>query len=75
MKAVTGLFVLVHSPLVGPVIWWPVADELRRRGHGALVPVLPQSVPGEAPVWRQQAEAVARAVDGAGARYGRILVG
>jgi hypothetical protein len=33
-------FVLVHSPLVGPVTWSWVADELRRRGHYVVVPSL-----------------------------------
>lgn len=32
--------VLVHSPLVGPDTWAPVADGLRRRGHRVTVPVL-----------------------------------
>lgn len=31
--------VLVHSPLVGPLTWRPVAAELTRLGHHAVVPV------------------------------------
>jgi hypothetical protein len=31
-------FVLVHSPLVGPVTWSWVAEELRRRGRRVAVP-------------------------------------
>jgi len=31
-------FLLLHSPLIGPYSWMPVADELRRRGHRAIVP-------------------------------------
>lgn len=34
------VFVLVHSPLVGPGTWVPVARDLERRGHQALVPSL-----------------------------------
>lgn len=34
------VFVLVHSPLVGPNTWAPVARELERRGHQAVVPSL-----------------------------------
>lgn len=30
-------FVLVHSPLVGPLTWQPAADLLRARGHTAIV--------------------------------------
>jgi hypothetical protein len=31
---------LVHSPLVGPLTWSPVASELRRRGNDVAVPSL-----------------------------------
>jgi pimeloyl-ACP methyl ester carboxylesterase len=52
------IFVLIHSPLVGPTAWSPVADELARRGREALVPSL-RSVPDPAaPHWRQLSEAV-----------------
>jgi len=34
------VFVLVHSPLVGPSSWSAVARELERRGHQAVVPSL-----------------------------------
>ena len=29
-------FVLLHSPLVGPVTWRPVAERLRSAGHEAV---------------------------------------
>ncbi|SFP78089.1 Alpha/beta hydrolase family protein [Amycolatopsis arida] len=32
--------VLVHSPLVGPLIWQQVAERLRRRSHQVVVPSL-----------------------------------
>ncbi len=53
-------FVLVHSPLVGPVTWEPVAEELRRRGHGVAVPALAGCT---APYWRNH---VTRALEAAG---------
>lgn len=31
-------FLLIHSPLVGPLSWGPVAETLRGSGRGALVP-------------------------------------
>ena len=34
------VLVLVHSPLVGPFSWSPVAEVLRRRGETVLVPDL-----------------------------------
>ena len=34
------MFVLIHSPLVGPLTWTLVADELQRKGIEVVVPVL-----------------------------------
>ena len=34
-------FVLLHSPLLGPLAWQGVAAELRRRGHAADAPAWP----------------------------------
>jgi hypothetical protein len=53
---------LVHSPLVGPLTWKPVAEELRRRGVEAAVPVLEDGETAGAPSWRWHAESVARAL-------------
>jgi len=53
------LFVLVHSPLVGPATWGPVARELAARGYAAVVPSLLQVSEGEPPVWPRVAAAVA----------------
>lgn len=33
-------FALIHSPLVGPFTWQPVAESLRRRGWSVIVPHL-----------------------------------
>lgn len=55
-------FVLIHSPLVGPSTWQPVAAELRGRGYNALVPSLAEQVPADEPFWSAHADAVARAI-------------
>jgi pimeloyl-ACP methyl ester carboxylesterase len=39
-RARDPIFVLVHSPLVGPTTWLPVAHELERRGREAVIPSL-----------------------------------
>ncbi len=58
------VFVLVHSPLVGPSAWSPVARTLERRGHQAIVPSLlgpAGAPPGD---WRQSVDTVRKAVRG-----------
>ena len=45
-------FVLVHSPLVGPTSWLPVARELERRGRVAVVPLLLGVAEAPEPRWR-----------------------
>lgn len=52
-------FALVHSPLVGPLTWSLVADELHRRGFEALTPVLEQREDAPAVYWKQHARAAA----------------
>ena len=56
------VFALVHSPLVGPGTWSPVARELERLGHGAVVPSLLGS--GKIPPrhWRRCVEAAREAM-------------
>src|SRR5918999_6262326 len=51
-------FVLVHSPLVGPTSWRPVAHELERRRRLAVVPSLLGVADAPAPQWRHVPEAV-----------------
>jgi pimeloyl-ACP methyl ester carboxylesterase len=51
------VFVLIHSPLLGPTTWLPVVDELERRGRQAVVPSL-LGVADAAPQWRHVPEAV-----------------
>jgi pimeloyl-ACP methyl ester carboxylesterase len=56
------VFVLVHSPLVGPGTWAPVARELERRGRQAVVPSLLGPAEAPLPRWRHHVEAVRDAV-------------
>ncbi len=58
------LFVLVHSPSVGPSTWQPVAAELHGRGHDAVVPSLLGVGDGEAPYWPKVPAAVRAGVAG-----------
>jgi pimeloyl-ACP methyl ester carboxylesterase len=60
------VFVLVHSPLVGPATWELVAAELSRRGHQVLVPRLPDLNRAALPRWRVCADAVRAAIERAG---------
>jgi hypothetical protein len=51
-------FVLVHSPLVGPTSWLPVARELERRGRAAVVPSLLGVADAPEPQWRHVPDTV-----------------
>ena len=55
------VFVLVHSPSVGPTTWAPVAERLRALGHEAVVPSLLDVGKGDPPFWPRVVEAVASA--------------
>lgn len=68
-------FILIHSPLVGPLTWALVAGELSRRGHPALTPALPDSRSIAPPFWQAHAEAVADAARAIPAEEAVILVG
>lgn len=52
-------FVLVHSPLTGPVAWLSVAGVLEARGVATIVPELHDH---GVPYWPQHAESVAHAI-------------
>jgi len=54
--------VLIHSPLVGPGCWAPVAAALRARGVTALVPDLHDDPGVATPFWQQHARAAAVAI-------------
>ena len=55
-------FVLVHSPLVGPGTWEPVAHALRAAGDMVAVPALDEG--GEGPWWERHVRSVALQVPG-----------
>jgi pimeloyl-ACP methyl ester carboxylesterase len=67
------VFVLVHSPLVGPTSWMPVAQEFERRGRGAVVPSLLGVAAAPVPQWRHVPDAVRSATSELRARI--LLVG
>jgi hypothetical protein len=50
--------VLVHSPLIGPTSWLPVADALERRGRVTVVPSLLSVADAPTPQWRHIPETV-----------------
>lgn len=58
-RRVDSVFVLIHSPLVGPTTWSGIANELRARGRSAVVPSLLGVADAAEPQWRHVPEAVA----------------
>jgi pimeloyl-ACP methyl ester carboxylesterase len=62
-RARDPIFVLVHSPLVGPTTWLPVAHELERRGREAVIPSLLGVAAARAPQWRLVPEAARAATE------------
>ena len=59
-----AVFVLVHSPSVGPATWLPVAQRLRLAGHQAIVPSLLSVGDGRPPYWRRVLAAVTAGLAG-----------
>lgn len=55
-------FVLIHSPLVGPLTWSLVATRMQERGLDVLVPRLKDSPGAKEPFWKQHAVSVAQAL-------------
>jgi hypothetical protein len=62
---------LVHSPLVGPATWEPVAAELAGHGYEVGVPDLTGTVAAGPPYCSRQAEVVARSAAG----HPAVLIG
>ncbi len=58
------LFVLVHSPSVGPSTWSPVAEQLVASGCDAVVPSLLSVGEGGPPFWPRAVAAVAAGLAG-----------
>ncbi|MDP9365615.1 MAG: alpha/beta hydrolase [Chloroflexota bacterium] len=67
------VMVLIHSPLVGPATWSPVADELRRRGVGVAVPELADA--DRPPFWEQHVAAVVQRAEAIPAGVPLVLAG
>lgn len=57
-----NLFVLIHSPLVGPLTWKLVAEEMRQGGMEVIIPTLVDTSDSEEPYWKQHAESVSQAL-------------
>jgi len=60
------MFVLIHSPLVGPLTWQPVAAELRAAGHQVVLPSLLSVATADPPFWPAVVDLVCSAVPAAG---------
>ncbi|MFF7145512.1 alpha/beta hydrolase [Streptomyces nodosus] len=58
MRPMQSVFVLVHSPSVGPSTWHPVAEHLTAAGHRVRVPSLPRLDTDAPPFWPRIADAV-----------------
>ncbi len=69
------LVLLIHSPLVGPATWNPVAGRLRRRGWRVRVPRLVETNRAVGPYWQRHARAVARSLEQDGLHSPVVLVG
>jgi pimeloyl-ACP methyl ester carboxylesterase len=57
-----NVYVLIHSPLVGPLTWKLVADQMRQRGIQVIIPALIDLLDSEEPYWKQHAESVSKAL-------------
>jgi hypothetical protein len=68
------LFVLVHSPSVGPATWSAVAGRLADAGHAAVVPSLLAVGEGGPPFWPHVTAAVGAGLAGTDAAEPLVLV-
>ncbi|MEU3271512.1 alpha/beta hydrolase [Saccharomonospora sp. NPDC006951] len=68
------IFVLVHSPLVGPSAWEPTAATLRESGYLVVVPSLAAGIGGTGPCYPRLAGLVSAAVAESGAAGPVVLV-
>jgi hypothetical protein len=57
-----NVYMLIHSPLVGPLTWSLVIDQMEQRGINVVVPRLVDSPDSPEPFWKQHAESVSRAL-------------
>src|SRR5580658_7391758 len=75
LTVIQPALVLVHSPLVGPLTWEPVAKRLRSAGRVVVVPSLAGVTDGGPPYYRRLASRVAGEVAGACAGCRVVLAG
>ncbi len=68
-------FVLIHSPLCGPLTWPPVAEELRRQGVAVALPAFAGDGTATLPYWEQHVSALIDALAGVPTDRPLILVG
>lgn len=71
---VNRVFVLIHSPLVGPYTWAPVATRLRGVGETPIVPELRSPIGIAGSYWEHHVESIMRVVDGVAADSRLVLV-
>ena len=57
-----NIYILIHSPLVGPLTWSRVAEEMQLRGLDVVVPALNDSSQSQEPFWKQHARSVSEAL-------------
>lgn len=69
-----SLFVLVHSPVVGPSTWAPVAERLTSLGRAAIVPSLLDVGESDPPFWPRVVAEVGRQLAGTPADQPLVLV-
>ncbi|MHB8629640.1 MAG: alpha/beta fold hydrolase [Aggregatilineales bacterium] len=70
-----SLFVLVHSPLVGPLTWKSTADALHQKGYAVVVPSL-YDIPDNASLyWQRHATAVRQALSAVSSDQLVVLAG
>ena len=58
----SNVYVLIHSPLVGPLTWTLVADQMRQRDINVIVPTLLDSPDSDQPFWKQHTDSVSQAL-------------
>ena len=57
-----NIYVLIHSPLVSPLTWTLVADQMRQRGLNVIVPILKDSSESPEPFWKQHTGSISQAL-------------
>lgn len=61
-RRMPNTYVLIHSPLVGPLTWTLVAGRMRKKGIEAVVPALTDSPDSKEPFWKQHARSASQSL-------------